>query len=273
MPSSSPRSVLRFDDGGWAEAIGNHLALDLVNTVAWRLDPSPHRRPAPRRDRAGALGRLRGARGRRQAAAFTAELRDDPRADLRITAQVRRARERLHRVLQPVAVGAEPAATDVAALRRGLLGALGRAEVGTVMPLEWSTGLRSVSDLPDELALAAWRLLQHEDRAPDPAVPGQRLRLAVPRPHQERLPRLVQLRRLRQPLQGAAPLRAAYGGAPVSSRTDFADGCPRRRRPGRGDLRARGVVRRGRRYGGLGLRGPPGLLGLRLLGLGASSRS
>ena len=39
-----------------------------------------------------------------------------------------------------------------------------RAEVGTVMPLEWSTGLRSVSDLTDELALATWRLLQHEDR-------------------------------------------------------------------------------------------------------------
>ncbi len=31
------------------------------------------------------------------------------------------------------------------------------------MPFEWSTALDSVRDLPDELALRAWRLLERED--------------------------------------------------------------------------------------------------------------
>jgi predicted RNA-binding Zn ribbon-like protein len=100
----------------------------------------------------------------RQAARFTAELKHDPRADRRMAAQVRLGRERLYRVLQPMAVDEQPSGPDVAALHRGLLGALGRADVGSVMPLEWSTGLGSVSDLPDAIALAAWRLLQSEDR-------------------------------------------------------------------------------------------------------------
>ena len=164
MPSSPARPVLRFDDGGWTEAVGNHPALDLVNTVAWRLDPA---RTVDRLADGPALVRWAafiGLLDDDQAAEFTAELRDDPGADARTVAQVRRARERLYRVLQPVAVGEEPAGPDVAALRRGLRSALGRAEATAVMPLEWSTGLRSVSDLPDELALAAWRLLVHEDR-------------------------------------------------------------------------------------------------------------
>jgi predicted RNA-binding Zn ribbon-like protein len=164
MAGTSPRSVLRFDDGGWAEAVGDHPALDLVNTVAWRLDPA---RTVDRLPDGLALvtwAAFVGLVNDKQAAAFTTELDNDPGADRRIAAQVRRARERLYRVLQPVAVGEEPASPDVAALHRGLLGALARAEVSAVLPLDWSTGLRSVSDLPDELALSTWRLLQHEDR-------------------------------------------------------------------------------------------------------------
>jgi len=164
MAASSPRPVLRFHDGGWAEAIGNHLALDLVNTVAWRLDPD---RAVDRLPDGAALvdwARFVGLLDDRQAVALGLEVAGDPRAGVRITARVRRARERLYRVLQPMAVGEEPAGRDLAALHRGLLGALGRADVSTVMPLEVSTGLRSASDLGDELDLATWRLLQHEDR-------------------------------------------------------------------------------------------------------------
>jgi predicted RNA-binding Zn ribbon-like protein len=163
MAVTAPRPVLRFDDGGWAEAIGGHPALDLVNTVAWRHDPA---RTVDRLADGPALvtwaafvGLLDDARE----ATFRTELQHDPDAGHRVAARVRRDRERLHRVLQPMAVGEQPAGADVAVLHRGLLAALGRAGLDTVMPLEWSTGLPSVSDLPDELALATWRLLQLED--------------------------------------------------------------------------------------------------------------
>jgi predicted RNA-binding Zn ribbon-like protein len=164
MAATRQRPVLRYDDGGWAEAIGGHPALDLVNTVAWRHDPA---RTVDRLPDGAALVRwavFAGVVDEDRAAALAAELRHDPGAGRRAVAQVRRARERLHRVLQPLAVGGEPSPPDVAALHRALLGAVGRAEVGTLMQLEWSTGLRSMSDLPDELALTAWRLLLHEDR-------------------------------------------------------------------------------------------------------------
>ena len=164
MAAPSPRSVLRFDDGGWAEANGNHLALDLVNTVAWRLDPA---RTVDRLPDATALidwARFVGLLDDARAAAIATELTSDPRAGALVTARVRRARERLYRVVQPLAVGGTPAGDDLAALHRALLGALGRADVSTVMPLQWSTGLGSASDLTDELDLASWRLLQHEDR-------------------------------------------------------------------------------------------------------------
>jgi predicted RNA-binding Zn ribbon-like protein len=164
MAGTATRPVLRFDDGGWAETIGNHPALDLVNTVAWRLDPARTVDRLPDGLAVVTWAAFVGLLDERQAAAFASELASDPDTDRRTAAQVRAARERLHRVLQPMAVGDEPAPADVAALHRGLLVALARVEVSTVMPLEWTTGLRSVSDLPDELALAAWRLLQHEDR-------------------------------------------------------------------------------------------------------------
>jgi predicted RNA-binding Zn ribbon-like protein len=164
MSSTKARSVLRFDDGGWAEAIGNHPALDLVNTVAWRLDPARTVDRLPNGIAVVTWAAFVGLLDDGQAARLTSELKNDPRADRLMGAQVRLGRERLHRVLQPMAVGEEPDGPDMAALHRGLLRALGRAQATTVMPLEWSTGLHSVSDLTDELALATWRLLQREDR-------------------------------------------------------------------------------------------------------------
>jgi predicted RNA-binding Zn ribbon-like protein len=164
MPSTSARPILRFDDGGWAEAVGNHPALDLVNTVAWRLDPDRTVDRLPDGPALVTWAAFAGLLDQAQAATFWSQLDEDPDAGRRAAAQVRGTRERLHRVLQPMAVGLEPAAADVAALHAGLLEALSRTEVTALMPLAWSTGLRSVTDLPDELALAAWRLLQHEDR-------------------------------------------------------------------------------------------------------------
>ena len=156
--------VLRFDDGGWTGLVGGHVVLDLVNTVAWRLDPA---RTVDRLgdghallDWAGFVGVLDPER----ADAMARELARDESTGRRVAAQVRRAREHLYAVLQPIAVGDQPAPADVDTLRRWLLAALARAEVTSVMPLEWSTGLRAMSDLPVELGVRAWSLLEHEDR-------------------------------------------------------------------------------------------------------------
>ena len=137
------RSILRYDDGGWAEATGGHLALDLVNTVSWRLDPG---RTVDRIPDAAALERWVRFVGLR------AEVDDDD------VARTRRLREQTYRVVRPVAVGERPSAEALDTLSRTLLGALGRAEVASVMPLELAG-----ADLPDELAIATWRLLEHED--------------------------------------------------------------------------------------------------------------
>jgi predicted RNA-binding Zn ribbon-like protein len=163
MPASS-REVLRFDDGGWAESVGGHVALDLLNTVAWRLDSA---RTIDRLSDGAALirwARFVGLLDEELADAMAAELAGDEAAGRRVCTHVRRAREQLYVVLQPLAVGAQPAPRDVDDLQRWLLGVLGRAEVTSAMPLEWSTGLRSLRDLPDRLGLEAWSLLEREDR-------------------------------------------------------------------------------------------------------------
>lgn len=145
MVATQRPPVLRFDDGGWSEAVGGHLALDLVNTVAWRLDPD---RCVDRLPDAAALARWLEFVG--------LEVRSE--VSEATVVEVRQLRERIYRVVQPLAVGAEPAAADLATLRRLLLGGVGRAAIISVMPLELAA-----ASLSDELALAAWRLLERED--------------------------------------------------------------------------------------------------------------
>jgi predicted RNA-binding Zn ribbon-like protein len=146
MKETQRRPVLRYDDGGWAEAIGGHPALDLVNTVSWRLDPS---RTVDRLQDGAELARWADFIG---LAGAVGEAADDT------VVRVRRLREQLYRVVQPMAVGEQPGAKEVGVLRRPLFAAVGRAEVVSVMPLELTAG-----DLVDELALHAWRLLERED--------------------------------------------------------------------------------------------------------------
>ena len=163
MPNASAPPVLRFGDGGSTEAVGGHVALDLVNTVSWRLDPP---RTVDRLPDAAALvrwGRWIGLLDDERTEAFTRELVADDALGRKVSTRVRRLREQLYAVVHPVVTGSEPAAEDLAGLRRLLVAALGRAGVSSVFPLEWATGLRSARDLPDELALHAWRLLEHED--------------------------------------------------------------------------------------------------------------
>ena len=156
--------VLRFDDGGWTGRVGGHVVLDLVNTVGWRLDPA---RTVDRLGDGRALldwARFVGVLDPERADAMAREQARDESTGRRVAAQVRRAREQLYAVLQPIAVGDQPVPADVDTLRRWLLAARARAEVTSVMPLEWSTGLRAMADLPVELGVRAWSLLEHEDR-------------------------------------------------------------------------------------------------------------
>jgi len=165
MVGTSQAPALRFDDGGWAQAIGNHVALDLVNTVAWRLDDARTVDRLPDGPELVRWAHFVGVLDDDTAAAFAHEVADDPALGGKVTARVRRARDQLYGVVQPLASGAEPSQEDVAALRRHLLGVLGRADVVTPMPLEWSIRLRSIADLPDALGLEMWRLLEQQDRA------------------------------------------------------------------------------------------------------------
>lgn len=163
--SSTHRPILRYADGGWAEAVGGHVALDLVNTMSWRPDPD---RAVDRLPDGAALVewvRFVGLVDEAVAESFLREIADDPAAGDRAAARVRRARELAHRVLAPMAGGYQPAAADVEALHRWLLGVLRRASVTSVLPLDWATGLHSVHDVADELGLHVWRLLQREDAA------------------------------------------------------------------------------------------------------------
>ena len=83
--------MLGFAAGGWAESIGNHVILDLVNTVAWRLDPD---RTVDRlTDGASAVrwAQFAGVIDDRQAAAFSAEMTADPASGDALAKQMRRA--------------------------------------------------------------------------------------------------------------------------------------------------------------------------------------
>ena len=156
-------SVLRYDDGGWAERVGNHVALDLVNTVSWRLDPA---RTVDRLPDAAAVVRWAGFVGvldEQQVEALSREAARDGRAADRVAADVRRARDRLYVVLHPLATDGRPDAADVEVLQRWVLSVLRRAGLTSVMPAAWATPLDSLDDLPVELGLHAWSLLQHED--------------------------------------------------------------------------------------------------------------
>ncbi len=154
--------VLRFADGGWAERVGNDLALDLVNTVAWRRDPA---RRTDRLDDVPALlawARFVDLVDEETAARLERSAALDPREAEAALTRVKDLRERLHAVVLPLAEGGQPAAGDVRALHTWLLRALGRADVGSVMPLTWQTPIDTLDALGDRLGVHAWQLLQRD---------------------------------------------------------------------------------------------------------------
>ncbi|TDU89153.1 putative RNA-binding Zn ribbon-like protein [Kribbella voronezhensis] len=126
------------------ELIGGHLAVDLVNTVAWRLDDS---RRVDRLVTAAELANWCAAVGLNPDAASLQQVRD--------------VRETTYRVLRPVARGELPTEPDLEALRHLVVEALAAAEpprTAGVRLLDWEAG-----GLVATLGLAAARLLERED--------------------------------------------------------------------------------------------------------------
>jgi predicted RNA-binding Zn ribbon-like protein len=131
------------------DLIGGHLALDLLNTISWRLDPT---RTIDRIATPEALGSWCGAVGLADLLSGEGE-RSAPAGECERVAE---AREVVYRAVVPVARGLESA--DLSGLQRLLVGALDRATPAGVRPLDWR-GM----DLVDELVLAAGRLVERED--------------------------------------------------------------------------------------------------------------
>jgi predicted RNA-binding Zn ribbon-like protein len=121
------------------ELIGGHLALDLLNTVSWRLDPT---RIVDRIATPEALATWTAAVG----------LSGDAGSRERIAA----VRQLVYDVVVSIARGEGPG--DLRELQGLLAVALERATPTGLRPLDW-TG----ADLVDDLVLAAGRLLERED--------------------------------------------------------------------------------------------------------------
>jgi predicted RNA-binding Zn ribbon-like protein len=125
------------------ELVGGHLAVDLVNTVAWRLDA------ARVVDRFAELPNL----------AVWLEAagvgRVEPTRRLRDELVV--VRETAYDVLAPLAVGAEPGRKQVAALQDLVAGVVRSASM-RMQPFRWeASGAAAVA------RLAVWRLFEDED--------------------------------------------------------------------------------------------------------------
>jgi predicted RNA-binding Zn ribbon-like protein len=139
---------------------GGHAIVDFVNTVSWRLDPRRLRDQLSTfevllawMERAGLLEPAQAKRLAAHAA------RDDKTAAHTLQA-VRALRERLYRLLL------EPADTsdqDLAALHHTFVGALSRASLEPILPLQWRPRVERPDDLPRLIALAAIELLRSPD--------------------------------------------------------------------------------------------------------------
>lgn len=143
--------------------IGGHPVLDVVNTVAWRLDPA--RTDDRLTDVRDLIGRLEAAHviDSPQALELGRQAQARPQVAAAVVEQVRELREALYGLLQPVAVGRPPDSRAVVAVRSALAQAIGEAELRTDGSLRWAVAVRSLADLPHVLALGALRLTELED--------------------------------------------------------------------------------------------------------------
>lgn len=128
------------------ELVGGHLVLDLVNTVAWRLDEGR------RVDRLADPGNLR------KWLTATGLEPSDREARTALHDTLVHCRETAYAVLQPLAIGAEPAADDLAVLRELIEDAVRTASLVSSRPLTWRA-----DTIADRVRLSVWRLFEDED--------------------------------------------------------------------------------------------------------------
>jgi predicted RNA-binding Zn ribbon-like protein len=143
------------------ELIGGHIALDLVNTVSWRLDNERRRDNLPDFPalarwcyRVGLL-RDAGTHELLTAASGHPQLAQQACHDARVL------REHLHELLTPLVDDSEPPDTIVtpSALHNLLVDALARSDL-TGVPMRWQLTAYRPADLPPLLALQVLDLLQ-----------------------------------------------------------------------------------------------------------------
>lgn len=124
--------------------VGGHLGLDLVNTVAWRLDD---------RRRVDRLADPDNLRKWLTAAGLEPSDRETALYD-----ELVHCRETAYAVLRPLAVGDEAGAKDLAVLRELVEDAVRKASLVSARPLTWSA-----DTVVDRVRLAVWRLFEDED--------------------------------------------------------------------------------------------------------------
>jgi predicted RNA-binding Zn ribbon-like protein len=138
------------------QLLGGHPALDLANTVSWRLDP------ARRVDRVTSYARLadwlRRATGQDAAgtAPSTAEEQDALLAVLGL-------RDAFTRLLDSHLAGEPPAEADLRAVQHRWQAAVGRAELTSSLPPRWHLAARGPRDVAHLLALLIASFLSEAD--------------------------------------------------------------------------------------------------------------
>jgi predicted RNA-binding Zn ribbon-like protein len=143
------------------ELVGGHVALDLVNTVSWRLDTNRWRDNLP--DYAALIGWCQhaGLLEPGPAHRLLAAASDHPRLSRQTVHDVRTLREHSHTLLASLVDDGGPLRVVVTppGLRALLLDALGHSEL-TGPPMRWQLTPDQHPDIPRLLALQVLDLLQ-----------------------------------------------------------------------------------------------------------------
>ena len=150
------------------QLIGGHLALDFVNTVDWRADPTRRRDLLVAFEDLLAWAKASTLLGTAELRAMRAAARRDEAAATRSLGRVRRLREVLARVLAAAGRNTRPPDRDVRLLNAFLVAALRhrRLEIrGTTFFWSWTDGERDPFDsLIWPIVLAAAELLASDSR-------------------------------------------------------------------------------------------------------------
>lgn len=140
--------------------IGGHVALDLVNTISWRLDNDRRRDHLP--DFAALAGwcHRAGLLGQAAAQDLLDAAAGHPRTARQALHDASALREHLHALLAPLAEDGPPAAVVAPpGLHVLLLDALARSDLAG-LPMRWQLTPHQPADIPRLLGLQALDLLQ-----------------------------------------------------------------------------------------------------------------